>query len=80
MTHDRTEGNKGPILSLTCFPFNASDGAALGLFTPAPILSTPSLEEVTVTTVFDTKAEVDSTVFGGTPVLGTAFSPSDDLD
>jgi hypothetical protein len=80
MTHDRTEDNKGPISSLACFPFDTMDGAALGLFAPAPILSTPTLGEVTVVTAFDTEAKEDATVFGEMPVLGTASTPSNDLD
>lgn len=80
MTHDRTEGNEGPISSLACFPFGASDGAALGLFAPAPILRTPTLGEVTVMAAFDTEAKADAMVLGGMPVLCMTSAPSDDLD
>jgi hypothetical protein len=64
MTHDRTKGNEGSISILICFPFGVLDGAALGLFTPAAILSIPTLGEVAVTTTFDTEAEVDAMVYG----------------
>jgi hypothetical protein len=59
------------VPSFTCFLFAAGDGAAADLFIPVLILSTPTLEQVTVATSLDTEASEVAAAFGGTPVPGT---------
>jgi hypothetical protein len=72
------ESRGGLTSTLACFPFTAEDGATTGPFALVLILSTPTLDAITIAAtavvVFDTAINEGATTLGGTLVLGAMLA------